>query len=159
MVDNSRVIDDPPIFGICGWRGSGKTTLIEQIIPQLTGMKLKVAVVKYDRHGVQLDRPGMDSDRLYRVGADVLLQGPQQEFLRVHRTEDLNWMAAIADRYDLILVEGHKATPVRKVWLLEDRQTSPPPGVRDIAAVLSRDSDRPSAVLPILENFLTNQWC
>ena len=153
--------DSLPILGICGWSGSGKTTLIEQVTPKLAEKGLKVAVIKHDAHGIDIDRPGKDSDRLYRAGADVLLRGPAQEFFRVHRTEgsDLTGsLASLADRYDLVLVEGHKGTPLPKVWLLGDDQAEPPADVAKVAAVLSRDADRPAALLSLLDDFLTEQW-
>ena len=155
------MIDNLPIFGICGWSGSGKTTLIEQIVPRLTEKGLKVAVVKHDAHGIDVDRPGKDSDRLYRSGADVLLQGSHEEFVRLHRTEQSDLLAvlvSLVERYDLVLVEGHKTTPLPKVWLLGDKETAPPEDIKNIAAVLPRDSDRLADVMPLLEKFLTKQW-
>ncbi len=155
------MIEDLPIFGICGWSGSGKTTLIERIVPRLTEKGLKVVVVKHDAHGIDVDRPGKDSDRLYRAGADILLQGSHEEFVRLHRAEEgdlLSVLMSLVDRYDLVLVEGHKTATLRKVWLLGDKETSPPEDIENIAAVLPRDSDRLAAVMPLLETFLTEQW-
>ncbi len=154
-------IDDLPILGICGWSGSGKTTLLEQIIPQLTSRGLKVAVIKHDAHGIDIDRPGKDSDRFYQAGADVLLQGPGQDVLRVHRTDDADWtpaLAEMAEQYDLVLVEGHKSTDIRKVWLSAKGETAPPEQARNIAAVLPWDSDRLASVMGPLEEFLAGQW-
>ena len=154
-------IDSLPILGICGWSGSGKTTLIEQVAPKLAKDGLKVAVVKHDAHGIDVDRPGKDSDRLYRAGADVLLQGPGQEFCRTHRTDDVDLavtLAGLADRYDLVLVEGHKGTPLPKVWLLGDDESAPPADIKGVAAILSRDADRVAAVLALLDSFLAEQW-
>ncbi len=155
------MIDDLPILGISGWSGSGKTTLIEQVVPILVKRGLKIVVVKHDAHGIDVDRPGKDSDRFFRAGADVLLQGPEQEFLRLHRAANgdlVTVLAGLAERCDLVLVEGHKSTPFRKVWLLADDETSPPENVEGIAAVLSRDTDRLAALLAILEDFLSEQW-
>jgi molybdopterin-guanine dinucleotide biosynthesis protein MobB len=155
------MIDELPIFGICGWSGSGKTTLIERIVPRLTEKGLKIVVVKHDAHGIDVDRPGKDSDRLYRSGADILLQGSHEEFVRRHRAEESDLLAvlvSLVDRYDLVLVEGHKTSTLRKVWLLGDKETAPPQDIKNIAAVLPRDSDRLAAVMPLLEKFLTKQW-
>jgi len=154
-------IDDLPIFGICGWSGSGKTTLIEEIVPRLTDKGLKVAVVKHDAHGIDVDRPGKDSDRFYRAGADVLLQGPCEGVFRRHRArpgDPLAGIVSLVDGHDLVLVEGRKAAPLRKVWLLGDKETAPPGDIKNIASVMPRDSDRLAAVMPLLEKFLTEQW-
>ncbi len=154
-------VDDLPILGICGWSGSGKTTLIEQAVPRLAQEGLKVAVVKHDAHGIDVDRPGKDSDRLYRAGADVLLQGPGEELLRLHRTQGSDWTAALvrlAERYDLVLVEGHKGTPLAKVWLLGDDGAKPPPDIQSVTGVLPEGPDRLAGLLALLKGFLREQW-
>ncbi len=156
------MIDDLPIFAICGWTGSGKTTLIEKVLPLFCKKGLKVAVVKHDVHGIDADRPGKDSDRFFQVGADVLLQGPGEAFFRTHRETDSDdlflTLQLLAAKYDLILLEGHKGTPLRKVWLLSEGETSPPPEVSNVVTAMPRDSDRLGTIVPILEKFLVDQW-
>jgi len=154
-------IDELPILGICGWSGSGKTTLIEAIVPALAAGGLKVAVVKHDAHGIDVDREGKDSDRFYRAGADVLLQGPAQEVLRAHRTRGATLDAALLElvaRYDILLVEGHKGTPLRKMWILGEEESSPPADAANIAAVLDRNCDRPTIALEFVRRFIDEQW-
>jgi len=151
--------DDLPVLGICGFSGSGKTTLIEAVVPRLQAKGLSVAVIKHDAHGVEVDRPGKDSDRFFQAGADVLLQGPGQEFLRTHGTSDLHGrLGALAERYDLVLVEGHKQTPLPKLWLLADREQHAPPEVRGILAPLPRGAGRPAALMDLLDVWLRRRW-
>ncbi len=155
------MLDQLPIFGICGWSGSGKTTLIEQIIPQLLAEGLAVAVVKHDAHGIDVDKPGKDSDRFFRAGADVLLDGPGQQLLRRHPTDSDRLAPALAElagRYDLILVEGHKGTPLPKIWLLGEGETAPPEDVENVIAAVARDDDRPSVVRPMVTDLLAQRW-
>ena len=155
------MFDNLPAFGICGWSGSGKTTLIEQIIPVLFKKGLKVAVVKHDVHGIDVDRPGKDSDRFFKAGADVLLQGPEEELLRLHQSNHDNLgqtFNLLAQQYDLVLVEGHKGTPLPKIWLLSEDKLAPPAQAAQVLAVLSRDVDRPAVVLDILEKQVAAQW-
>jgi len=76
------VLTDFPAFGICGWSGSGKTSLIESVVPHLCKKGLKVAVLKHTDHEIQVDHPGKDSDRLFRSGADVFLKGSQEGLMR-----------------------------------------------------------------------------
>ncbi len=155
------MLTDLPILGICGWSGSGKTTLVEQALPRLLEKGLKIAVVKHDAHGIEVDRPGKDSDRFFRAGADVLLQGPEQEFFRIHKssspglTETLN---VLSRRYDLVLVEGHKKTPLPKVWLLNENKKEPPSDIEKILAVLPRDSQRCDSFMSFIEGWLSEQW-
>jgi molybdopterin-guanine dinucleotide biosynthesis protein MobB len=151
--------DHLPILGISGFSGSGKTTLIEQIVPALLASGLKVAILKHDAHGLDVDREGKDSDRFFKTGADVLAHGPDQTFQRIHRSgvalEAL--LAPLAAEYDLVLVEGHKRGDIPKVWLLADDGDPPPVEVGQPLIVLSRDADRPAAVRPLIDKFLADR--
>ncbi len=155
------MLDNLPAFAICGWSGSGKTTLIEQIIPPLHKKGLKVVVVKHDSHGIDVDHPGKDSDRFFKAGADVLLQGPEEELRRIHQSDSESLcviLTRLAQQYDLVLVEGHKGTALPKVWLLGEDEQAPPAQASQVSAVLSRDAERPTVVLNILEQWLSEQW-
>ena len=155
------MFDNLPIFGICGFSGSGKTNLIEKLVPRLSANGLKVAVVKYDVHGIVVDKPGKDSDRFFRSGADVLLNSPEEEFFRVHSSDDsqLSYtLLSLSQYYDLILVEGGKNTPLTKVWLMSDGESEPPSDINGIIAVLPWDTDRVGKVISILDDWLPGQW-
>jgi molybdopterin-guanine dinucleotide biosynthesis protein MobB len=109
----------PPLVGVCGMSGSGKTLLIQQLVPCLTEDGLRVAVVKHCTHRIEADTPGKDSDRIFRAGADVLAAGPSESFVRVHADhmpleECLQFLGG---RYDLILVEGCRAAAIPKIWI------------------------------------------
>jgi len=150
-----------PIIGICGFSGSGKTTLLEQLIPHLTAKGLSVATVKHDAHGLSIDQPGKDSDRLFQAGADILLQGPGEELLRAHVDGDNDLATAIASlaaRCDLILVEGHKQTPIPKLWMLNDDEAAPPGDVANIHGIFAKEADRFDAVAAVVEEMLRAQW-
>jgi len=152
---------DLPIFGICGFKGSGKTTLIERLVPRLLTGGLKVAVVKHDAHGIVVDKPGKDSDRFFRSGTDVFLQGSEEEFSRVHPSDDseLSYtLLSLSEYYDIVLVEGRKNTPLTKVWLMSDRESEPPPNIDGIIAALPRDTDRVGKAISILDDWLPEQW-
>ena len=137
-----------PLLAICGHSGSGKTTLIEAATRRLRRRGLAVAVVKHDVHGVDVDRPGKDSDRIFRSGADVFLHGPGERLARLHS----GGFAELLRRYDLVLVEGGKRAPLPKVWLLGPRESKPPPGVGKILAVLPRGTKRLEAFMAILDD-------
>ena len=85
-----------PVLAVCGFSGSGKTTLLEAVIPNLVKRGLAIAVVKHDAHGFEVDKPGKDSDRLFRAGATIALSGPGQQFERraADATLSLNTMLA-----------------------------------------------------------------
>ena len=61
-----------PAICIAGWSDSGKTTLIERLIPLLTARGLRVGVVKHTHHALEMDKPGSDTDRYRSVGASAV---------------------------------------------------------------------------------------
>ena len=102
-----------PVLALCGLSGSGKTTLLEAAIPSLVQRGLAVAVVKHTSHDFEVDRPGKDSERLFRAGATISLRGPQQQFERRAAALPLEvTLARLACDHDLLLVEGHKDTRI-----------------------------------------------
>jgi len=140
----------PPVVGICGWKDSGKTTLIETLIPRLLERGLRVGVVKHDAHGLEVDRPGKDTDRYYQAGAEVAAHDEHQRFTRTHLRvlADLDALVSrLGETCNLVLVEGHKASPIPKLWLIGEDEVEPPddiehligtvrPGARTVDEVL-----------------------
>ena len=57
-----------PIVCFVGPSGAGKTTLLEQVVAKLKSRGLRVAAIKHDVHGFEIDQPGQDSWRLRRAG-------------------------------------------------------------------------------------------
>jgi molybdopterin-guanine dinucleotide biosynthesis protein MobB len=149
------------VLAICGFSGSGKTTLLEAVIPRLVAKALSVAVVKHDAHGVTVDTVGKDSDRLFRAGATVALRGPDQQFQRRGNNASLSLEATLADLardHDLILVEGHKNTPLPKFWLEDASHTSIPSTTTSIIAILQWDSERAARFLEFIDVWLPKAW-
>lgn len=150
-----------PVLAVCGYSGSGKTTLLESAIRQLVQRGLKVAVVKHDAHGFTVDRPGKDSDRFFQAGASVALRGEEEEFYRRGKHARLSLDRVIKDfslDHDLILVEGHKSTPLPKVWMATADEPVSPESVTDVVACLPWDSDRLSSFLDLADKWLYEIW-
>ena len=107
-------------LGIVGAKNSGKTTLIEQLIPLLISRGLKVSSVKHTSHDHCFDTPGKDSHRHRKVGADQTLVASSAEIALFGRLDpdlqqDLEIM--IEQRSDIILVEGDKYSDSSKLLL------------------------------------------
>lgn len=108
-----------PIVSIVGKSNSGKTTLIERLIPELTGRGYRVATIKHNMHGFQIDHEGKDSWRHKQAGAKVtVIASPHQ----VAVIEDVNRdyeLSELKDRYirdvDVIISEGFKKNPHPKI--------------------------------------------
>ena len=103
----------PPIFGITGWKNSGKTTLTERLVAEFTERGLVVSTVKHAHHRFDIDTPGTDSHRHRMAGARevALVSGTRWALMHELREEDEPGMMDIVPRLspcDLILVEGYK---------------------------------------------------
>lgn len=151
-----------PVLAVCGFSGSGKTTLLEASIARLIERGLSIAVIKHDAHGVAIDTPGKDSDRLFRAGATVTLRGPDQQFQRRNVASSLSLTVTLSDMardHDLLLVEGHKDTPLPKFWLQHPAQIAIPESVTNVVASLSWDSNRLETFLAYIDKWLPRSWC
>lgn len=125
----------PVVIGVCGFSGSGKTTLIESVLPSLKSSGLAVAVLKHDVHGLVMDRPGKDTNRFVCAGADFVFAHSTTKSFQIYSTsmslEDA--LRALPLCLDLIIVEGHKNSPLRRVWLDGPKSDNEPAGLGSIA--------------------------
>ncbi|OGP96349.1 MAG: molybdopterin-guanine dinucleotide biosynthesis protein B [Deltaproteobacteria bacterium RBG_16_47_11] len=101
-----------PIISIVGKSDSGKTTFIEKLLPELTRRGYRVATVKHDVHGFEVDREGKDSWRHKQAGAHTtVISSPQKVALIRDVEQDLS-LAELREKLiqdvDLILSEGYK---------------------------------------------------
>jgi molybdopterin-guanine dinucleotide biosynthesis protein B len=108
------------IFGIAGYSGAGKTTLIEKLMPALRARGLKVSVIKHAHHEFDIDRPGKDSYRVREAGAsEVMITGGWRwALLHELRDEAEPTLADYLSHFsacDLVLVEGFKHEPIPKL--------------------------------------------
>ena len=101
-----------PIISVVGKSDSGKTTLIEKLVPELTRRGYRIATIKHDVHGFDVDREGKDSWRHKQAGAHtVVISSPQKIALIRDVEKDLNLdeiRDSLIQDVDLILSEGYK---------------------------------------------------
>lgn len=108
-----------PIVSIVGKSSAGKTTLLEKLIPELIKRGYRVATVKHDVHGFEIDHEGKDSWRHKKAGAHTtVISSP----LRIALVEDVDHdqtLDEIRKKYikmvDIILTEGYKGNPFPKI--------------------------------------------
>lgn len=133
------------IFGIIGWKNSGKTTLTERLVTELTRRGWRVSTVKHAHHGFDIDHEGTDSFRHREAGATevAIVSGRRWALMHELRGDDEPSLDDIVARMapcDVILVEGYKREPHRKIEVRrrEAREATPiapgDPGVVAIAA-------------------------
>ncbi len=131
-----------PILCFVGRSNSGKTTLIERLIPELVKAGYKVATVKHAGHGFDLDTEGKDSWRHKRAGAStvmVLSKGSLAMFADVN--DDIK-LSELRDRFldqslDLIIAEGWKSEGFPKIVVVRDQPGEVPVSQDGLLAVLS----------------------
>jgi molybdopterin-guanine dinucleotide biosynthesis protein B len=136
-----------PILSIVGRSNSGKTTLLEKLIRELTRRGRRIGTIKHHFHGpVEVDVPGKDSWRHKRAGArTVALSSPDALFVLADMAGEWS-LEAIAHQalfeVDLILTEGFKCGPMPKIEVNRAAQKTPllcGPGDHLVAAVTDRD--------------------
>jgi molybdopterin-guanine dinucleotide biosynthesis adapter protein len=108
------------VIGFAGWSNSGKTTLIEQLIPRLTAAGQRVSLVKHAHHGFDIDQPGKDSYRHREAGATEVLVTSGQRYALMHELRgapELSLAAAVnlLSPCDVVLVEGFKTAAIAKI--------------------------------------------
>jgi molybdopterin-guanine dinucleotide biosynthesis protein MobB len=101
------------IYGVTGWKNSGKTTLVERLVGEITGRGFTVSTVKHAHHGFDVDQPGKDSHRHRAAGAAQVLVASRRRWalmteLRGAPEPALEELLARLDPVDLVLVEGYK---------------------------------------------------
>lgn len=108
------------VFGITGWKNSGKTTLTERLVAELTARGWVVSTVKHAHHAFDIDHAGTDSFRHRAAGAMevAIVSGTRWALmheLRADREPDLDSILARLSPCDLVLIEGYKRESHKKI--------------------------------------------
>lgn len=108
----------PVIFAVSGEKNSGKTTLIEAMLPILKEKGIKTAVIKHDGHSFEPDVPGTDTYRFLKNGAAGTAVYDSGKFMLVKycSVSEKDLFEAFPDA-DLILIEGLKNSDYPKIYL------------------------------------------
>ncbi|HIC92596.1 MAG TPA: molybdopterin-guanine dinucleotide biosynthesis protein B [Syntrophaceae bacterium] len=109
----------PPIISIVGRKKSGKTTFLEKIISEIRMRGYKVAAIKHNVHGFDIDHKGKDSWRLKRAGACTVILSSPKKVAIVKDVPDDQPLDVLASRYledaDIILTEGYRKQDKPKI--------------------------------------------
>jgi len=108
------------IFGIAGWKNSGKTGLMERLVAHFTATGLVVSTVKHAHHDFDIDKVGADSYRHRQAGAHevTIVSGTRYAIMHELRGEPEPSFEEILARLapcDLVLIEGYKREPIPKI--------------------------------------------
>ena len=149
----------PPVFGVVGWKNSGKTTLMIGLIGQLTRRGFAVSVIKHAHAKFEIDHEGRDSYKMREAGAcQVALSSPRR-FALMRELGDSPEMAfaeilAYAGKCDLVLVEGYKREAFPKIEIRRDGAASREKLQGSFPQIVAIASDRPKVeddALPVFD--------
>lgn len=146
-----------PLLGFAAYSGTGKTTLLEALLPKLTQTGLRIGVLKHAHHDFDIDQPGKDSYRLRHAGASQMLIASRLRYAKITETPESEpeFEQLIAqfnqEELDLILVEGCKNIAFAKIELHRE-PTGKPWLYPNDAQIIAVAADTPcDAKLPQLD--------
>ena len=101
------------IYGVTGWKNSGKTGLMERLVAEFTERGFSVSTIKHAHHSFEVDKPGKDSFRHRNAGAKEVLLVSRNRFALMHEVRQdeepvLASLLAKLSSVDLVLIEGYK---------------------------------------------------
>jgi molybdopterin-guanine dinucleotide biosynthesis adapter protein len=150
--------EKPCIFGISGWKNSGKTGLAVRLVEELTRRGFRVSTIKHAHHDFDIDKVGADSYRHRQAGAHEVALVSGTRFAIMHELRgapepSFEEILARLAPCDLVLIEGYKREPVPKIEArrLEAKNREPlaptDPHIKAIAA----DHPVPDTTLPVFD--------
>ena len=149
------------VFGIIGWKNSGKTGLLERLVENITSRGFSVSTMKHAHHNFDIDHKGKDSYRHRKAGAhQVLLSSDSRWVLMTELKKNLELeMDALLRKMnpvDLILVEGFKANdhPKIETYRAVTKQNPLAETDKQIRAIATKD--KVDILLPIFDLDDTN---
>ena len=148
----------PPLFGVVGWKNSGKTTLMVGLVSELTRRRYAVSVIKHAHASFEIDHAGRDSFKLREAGAcQVALSSPRRFALMCELRdapempfeEVLNYVGS----GDLVLIEGYKREAFPKIEIRREGAASREALHGKVPQIVAIASDYPDAERDPLPSF------
>ncbi|MBS9720750.1 molybdopterin-guanine dinucleotide biosynthesis protein B [Tianweitania sp. BSSL-BM11] len=146
------------VFGITGWKNSGKTTLTERLVTELTARGYTVSTIKHAHHDFDIDVPGTDSFRHRAAGASEVAIVSSHRWALMHemRGDAEPSLTEILDRLspcDLVLVEGYKREDHLKIEARRKDTATRAPLAESDPKIVALATDHPveGAALPVFD--------
>ena len=145
------------VFGITGWKNSGKTGLMERLVKEISSRGFTVSTIKHAHHTFDIDQKGTDSYRHRIAGAQEVLLSSQNRWALIHELRnkcelDLDSLLHKLSPVDLVLVEGFKQEPFLKLeaYRAENKQLPFALTGNEIIAIAS-NTVHPDLDLPVFD--------
>jgi molybdopterin-guanine dinucleotide biosynthesis protein B len=145
------------VFGIAGFKNSGKTTLTERLVRELTSRGYRVSTVKHAHHGFDVDQEGRDSWRHRQAGASEVAVVSAKRWALLHELRGeaeppLKEILSKLSPCDLILTEGYKAESHPKIELRNVELRHPELAGKDPTVVaIAANGEIGSAPVPVFD--------
>jgi molybdopterin-guanine dinucleotide biosynthesis protein B len=148
----------PKVFGIAGWKNSGKTGLAVRLVTELTARGYRISTIKHAHHDFDIDKVGADSYRHRQAGAHevTIVSGTRYAIMHELRggpEPTLNEVLARIAPCDLVLIEGYKREPVPKIEArrLESANREPLAPTDPYIAAIAADHQVDDTDLPVFD--------
>lgn len=107
----------PQVICIVGRSQSGKTTLIEKLIPVIKNKGYRIGTIKHSHHIFDFDKSGKDSWRHKDAGAEaVIIASPGK--IAMLKNDHRGTLESLLDYFgdlDLVVTEGYKGARQPKI--------------------------------------------
>ena len=156
------LIQNNKLIGFAAYSGTGKTTLIKDVVMILKKSNYRVSVIKHAHHNFDIDQPGKDSYEIRKSGAENMLISSKNSWALMHENTNNNELTLVdlvnllgKIKYDLILVEGFKAESFPKIELYreeirKDRELVSSSD-KNIVAIATEQKTKLETSLPVLD--------
>lgn len=136
------------VFGVTGWKNSGKTTLTERLVAELSRRGCRVATVKHAHHTFDIDKEGTDSFRHRAAGAAEVMIVSSNRWALMHELRGdgepaLDEVLARLSPCDIVLVEGYKREPHPKIECRRGAAKDQAPLLGKVPGIVAIASDKP----------------
>ena len=141
------------IYGVTGWKNSGKTGLMERLVSEFVKRGFSVSTIKHAHHNFDVDRSGKDSHRHRVAGAREVMLSSRNRFALMHELRDeeepsLEVLLAKLSPVDLVLIEGFKRDRHPKIETFRsvtgtDLIATNDPTIHAVASDVAMTLDRP----------------
>ncbi len=141
------------IYGVTGWKNSGKTGLMERLVSEFVKRGFSVSTIKHAHHSFDVDRSGKDSHRHRVAGAREVMLSSRNRFALMHELRDeeepsLEVLLAKLSPVDLVLIEGFKRDRHPKIETCRavtgtDLIATNDPTIHAVASDVAMTLDRP----------------
>ena len=156
------LIQNKKLIGFAAYSGTGKTTLIKDVVMILKKSNYSVSVIKHAHHNFDIDQPGKDSYEIRKSGAENMLISSENRWALMHENMNNDELTLIdlinlleKIKYDLILVEGFKAESFPKIELYraeisKDRELLSSSD-KNVVAIATEQKTKLETSLPVLD--------